>query len=343
MKAVMYSEFGGPIGLAQVPEPVAGEHGVVIAVQAAGLCRSDWHGWQGHDSDVKLPHVPGHEFAGVIQAVGSEVRRWRPGDRVTLPFVCGCGACQQCQAGQHQVCDRQFQAGFTHWGAFAEYVAVDYADINLVGLPESLDFVTAASLGCRFVTSFRALVDQARLRAGETVAIHGCGGVGLSAVMIAKALGARVIAIDVQADRLALAQALGADQTVVANADVVEAVRTLSEGGVDVSLDALGSAQTCFHSIANLRKRGRHIQVGLMGNTPHPPIPMDLVIAKELEIRGSHGMQAHRYPALLTMIEAGQLAPAKLIGKRITLAEAPAALSGFATATGTGITVIDSF
>ena len=194
MKAATYSAFGEPLTIAEVADPVAPPGGVVIAVRATGLCRSDWHGWMGHDPGIQLPHVPGHELAGVIETVGSEVKNWKPGDRVTLPFCCGCGACPQCESGNHQVCDRQFQPGFSHWGSFAEYVAIDYADVNLVRLPDDLDFVTAASLGCRFVTSFRAVVDQGQVAAGQWVAVHGCGGVGLSAIMIAKALDALVVA-----------------------------------------------------------------------------------------------------------------------------------------------------
>ena len=142
----------------------------------------------GHDSDVHLPHVPGHELAGIVEAVGKNVRRWRGGERVTLPFAMGCGACPQCLAGDQQICDDYFQPGFTGWGSFAEFVAVRHADVNLVRLLDEMDFVESASLGCRFVTSFRELIQQGRARAGEWVAVHGCGGVGLAAVQIANAL-----------------------------------------------------------------------------------------------------------------------------------------------------------
>ena len=187
-------------------DPTPTPQGVVIKVEATGLCRSDWHGWMGHDPDITLPHVPGHELAGSVQAIGSQVTRWRTGDRVTVPFVGGCGHCFECTSGNHQVCEHQFQPGFTAWGSFAEYVAIDFADTNLVRLPPELDYATAASLGCRFVTSFRAIVDQGRVRPGEWVAIHGCGGVGLSAIMIASAMGANVIAIDRADDKLAFAE-----------------------------------------------------------------------------------------------------------------------------------------
>jgi alcohol dehydrogenase len=346
MKAILYTEFRQPPRLETVPDPTPTPGGVVLRVRATGVCRSDWHGWMGHDSDVHVPHVPGHELAGVVEAIGRDVKNWHVGDRVTLPFVCGCGVCPECACGNQQVCDRQFQPGFTHWGSFAEMVAVDYADANVVRLPEEIDDVTAAVLGCRFVTAFRAVVDQGRVRAGEWVAVHGCGGVGLSAIMIASALGAQVVAIDIEDDKLAFAQSMGAAAVVNAkqNSDVVSAVREVTGGGAHVSLDALGHPTTCFNSVACLRKRGRHVQVGLLlADQSRPALPMDRVVAHELEIIGSHGIQAHRYPAIFAMIAAGKLRPQQLVGRKIRLAEAAEALMQMDTFTGTGVTVVDRF
>ncbi|PSR09867.1 MAG: alcohol dehydrogenase [Bacteroidetes bacterium] len=322
MQAILYHRFQAPLTLERVPDPSPTPQGVVVEVKATGLCRSDWHGWMGHDADITLPHVPGHELAGVVVAVGSGVQQWKMGDRVTVPFVGGCGHCAECRAGDQQVCPNQFQPGFTHWGSFADYVAIDYADTNLVRLPAAIDDVTAASLGCRFATSFRAVVDQGRVRGGEWVAVHGCGGVGLSAIMIAKACGAQVIAIDIKAEALALARQVGADFVVNAAATpVVEAIRELTQGGVHLSLDALGHPTTLFHSITCLRRRGRHVQVGLLAPEQIPaPFPVDRVIAYELEILGSHGMQAHRYPAMLEMILQGRLQPQLLVSRTIDLA-----------------------
>ena len=346
MKAAFYRDFSGPLTIETLPDPVPPAAGVVIGVRATGLCRSDWHGWMGHDPDIRLPHVPGHEFAGVIEAVGPEVANWKPGDRVTAPFVCGCGSCPECVSGHAQVCDHQFQPGFTHWGTFAERVALDHADFNLVRLPDDLDFVTAASLGCRFVTAFRAVVDQGRVAADEWVAVHGCGGVGLSAVMIAHAFGAKVVAIDLGEAKLAFAREIGADATVDAarTGGVADAVRELTGGGAHLSLDALGSPVTCRSSLASLRKRGRHVQVGLLPATGGPvPLPMDRVIANELEILGSHGMPAHRYPALLGMIADGRLEPGKLIGRRIPLEDVVTGLPAMDRFPGPGVTVLDRF
>ncbi|MEM9934167.1 MAG: zinc-dependent alcohol dehydrogenase family protein [Bacteroidota bacterium] len=346
MKAALYAQFQAPITIQQVPDPRPKPGGVVIRVTATGLCRSDWHGWMGHDADIHLPHVPGHELAGVIEAVGKEVRNFKPGDRITVPFVGGCGTCGECISGNHQVCDHQSQPGFTHWGSFAEYVAIDYADINLVKLPEEISDVTASSLGCRFITSFRAMIDQGKVSGGQYVAVHGCGGVGLSAIMIASAIGAQVIAVDIHEATLKLARELGAVATVNAaeSPNVIGEVRAFSGGGVHVSMDALGSQATCFNSISTLRKRGKHVQVGLMaGKDQHPRVPMDLVIANELEIIGSHGMQAHRYPEMMDMISSGKLQPDKLIEKTISLEEAPEALMNMNSFSQNGVWVINSF
>ncbi len=350
MKAVIYEAFSVRPQLKCVPDPTPETHGVIVKVMATGVCRSDWHGWVGHDADIQPPHVPGHELAGVIAAVGKDVTKWKSGDRVTVPFVGGCGACPQCACGNQQVCDHQFQPGFTHWGSFAEYVSIHYADTNLVRLPDAMDFAAAASLGCRFVTSFRAVVDQGKTSAGQWVAVHGCGGVGLSAIMIANAIGANVVAIDISEDALQLAKALGAVATVNAAqvTNVAEAVIEITKGGAHVSLDALGHPTTCFNSISNLRKRGKHIQVGLMpekmlAEQSEPAIPMSKVIAYELEILGSHGMQAHRYDALFAMIKAGKLSPEKLIGRTITLEQSIDALVKMDKFEGVGVTVVTEF
>lgn len=346
MKAAVYKSFGQPLTIENVVDPIPDETGVVIRVKATGICRSDWHGWMGHDPDITVPHVPGHELSGIVEEVGKNIRRWKPGDRVTLPFVGGCGSCPQCMTGNHQVCDRQFQPGFTHWGSFAEFVAIHYADINLVRLPEQMDFVTAASLGCRFVTSFRALVAQGRISGGQWVAVHGCGGVGLSAIMIANALGANVVGIDISNEKLAFAKSIGATRVINANdvENVVEAVVDITEAGAHVSIDALGSPETCFNSISCLRKRGKHIQVGLMlADHRNASVPMDKVIAHELEILGSHGMQAHQYDDLLRMIVSGNLLPKKLIGKTVSLEDGVKELEAMDSFKGLGITVIDRF
>jgi alcohol dehydrogenase len=328
MRGVLVTAFGETPRLVDVPETSCPPDGVVIRVGATGLCRSDWHGWMGHDPDIHLPHVPGHELAGTITSVGADVRGWSAGQRVTVPFVCACGRCEPCLAGEGQVCAAQFQPGFTHWGSFADLVAIERAEANLVQLPDGLAFVTAASLGCRFATAYRALLQVGRLRGGEWLAVFGCGGVGLSAVMIGAAQGARVVAVDVSPEARAAAVRLGASAAIEPGGVVAAAVRDVTGGGAHVSVDALGSASTAVASVECLRTRGRHVQVGLLtGAASRPGIPMDRVIARELAVLGSHGMAAHEYPAMLARISAGELRPDLLVGRTIGLEEAPAALA----------------
>ena len=346
MKALLFEKFQGPIKLTTVPDPEPNSHGVVVKVTATGLCRSDWHGWMGHDPDIALPHVPGHELAGVVAATGKDVRNFEVGDRVTVPFVCACGNCPQCDSGNQQVCDNQTQPGFTHWGSFAEFVALDHADVNLVKIPDEIEDDTAALLGCRFVTSYRAVVHQGAVKADQWVAVHGCGGVGLSAVIIAKALGARVIAVDINPQALQLAQSMGAEHTInaVSSPNLVEEIHSFTKGGVHVSVDALGSQTTCFNSIACLQKRGKHIQVGLMtGADRHPRIQMDRIISHELEILGSHGIQAFKFREVFELIRRGKLDLNRFIDRSITLGEAAEALPLMANFDHVGVTLIDTF
>ncbi|MFF7753620.1 zinc-dependent alcohol dehydrogenase family protein [Streptomyces sp. NPDC007971] len=329
MRAVVFEQFGEPAAVREVPDPEPAGHGVVVRVEATGLCRSDWHGWMGHDPDITLPHVPGHELAGVVEAVGARVTGWRPGDRVTVPFVCACGSCPSCAAGDQQVCERQTQPGFHHWGSFAQYVALDHADVNLVAIPDGMTYATAAALGCRFATAFRAVVQQGRVAAGEWVAA---------------ASGARVVAVDVEPQALELAREFGAAQCLDASRtpDTAQALRELTGGGAHLSLDALGSPATCAASVGCLRRRGRHVQVGLL---PSPdgttPVPLARATALELELLGSHGMAAHAYPGMLELVASGVLRPDRLVTRTIPLDAAPQALAAMGTAPGAGVTVVE--
>ena len=342
MRAVVIDAVRSRPEVRDVPDPAAPDGGVVVRVAATGLCRSDWHAWAGHD-DIAFPHVPGHELAGTVAEVGAGVTRWQVGDRVTVPFVCGCGRCEWCTSGHAQVCPDQQQPGFTHWGSFAELVALHAADTNLVALPDAIDFATAASLGCRFATAYRALVGRARVGEGEWVTVVGAGGVGLSAVMIARAVGARVVAVDRNPEALAVATDLGAEHAVLADgADVPAEVARLTGGGSHVSVDAVGSEQTCSDAVLSLRRRGRLAQVGLLPPVDgHPRVPMARVIAWELDLLGSHGMAAADYPPMMELIRSGALQPQRLVERTIGLEEAAAMLPGFDRATVAGMTIID--
>jgi len=343
VRAVVVDAVGAEPEVREVAEPTAPVGGVVVRVVATGMCRSDWHAWAGHDDDVVFPHVPGHELAGVVSEVGDQVEHWRVGDRVTVPFVCGCGRCDWCRTGQAQVCPDQQQPGFTHWGSFAEKVVLHAADTNLVAIPEQVDFTSAAGLGCRFATAYRALVGRARVAEAEWVTVYGAGGVGLSAVMIARALGARVIAVDRNPDALVAASDVGATHTVRADGvDVPAAVGELTGGGSHVAVDAVGSEQTAADAILSLRRRGRHVQVGLLPPVHgHPRLPMARVIAWELDVLGSHGMAAADYPAMMALIERGALQPERLVERTIGLEQAAALLPRFDRATLAGMTLVD--
>ncbi len=328
MRAVVYDEVGGRPRIEPMPLPDGPPDGALVRVEATGVCRSDWHAWQGHEI-VPLPQTPGHEFAGTVAEIGDGVGRFAVGARVTAPFVNGCGTCAWCRAGDAQVCPDQNQPGFTHPGSFAEYVVVRAADFNLVGLPDQVDAVAAAALGCRFATAYRALTGHAQVGPGTEVAVFGCGGVGLSAIMIAVALGARVTAVDLSTAALDRAREFGAAGT-VRSADPLDQVAQVvaaTGGGAQVSVDALGSAGTADAAVRSLRRRGTHVQVGLMlGAAAAAPLPWDRVIAWELTVVGSHGMAAAGYPPMLDLVAAGRLRPAQLVGSVTDLAGAGDAL-----------------
>ncbi len=345
MRALSYAAFGGPIAIGDWADPAAPPGGAVVAVHASGLCRSDWHGWLGHDEDIRsLPQVPGHEFAGVVHSVGPGVDPAWVGRMVTAPFVQACGQCAVCRRGAGQVCPNQHQPGFTDPGSFAELVVVHAAEVNLVELPAGLSPALAAGLGCRVATAYRAVAHRARVQPGERVAVFGCGGVGLAAIAVAVSRGAQVVAVDAAPGPLRSAVAAGAEHTVLAGPLTATQVVHWSAGGVDVSLDAVGSPATCREAIYCLARTGRHVQVGLL-----PPaagvaqVPMDRVIAWELDILGSHGMPAADYPQLLADLDSGRLDASALgaLGEPMTLTEAARALPRIGTSPSPGLAVAD--
>ena len=344
MRAAVYETHRGPIKVRTVPDPTPAPDGVVLKVEANGICRSDWHAWVGHDP-VELPHVPGHECVGTVVEVGRDVRRWRRGDRVIVPFSIGCGHCDHCRDGHSNVCGSAWTPGFSGWGSFAELVGIRHADANLVALPAEMGAVEAASLGCRFMTAFWGLTRRGRLAPGEWVAIFGVGGLGLAAVMIAKAVGAAVVAVDIDDAKLDFARTLGADATVNAKRDkVADAVRAATGGGAHVTFDALGSKSTALEAIRSLRRRGRHVQAGLLyDENASPPVPLEQAIAWELDIVGSRGMPASAYPSMLTMVNRGLVQPARLVTERVSLERACEILPAMDGYTTQGVVVIDRF
>jgi alcohol dehydrogenase len=340
MRAAVYDRFGGPIELRTVPDPAVLPGEVVVAVLAVGLCRSDLHGWRGTDPDIVCPHVGGHEFVGEVVAVGEGVDHVTAGEVVVAPFVCGCGRCEPCRLGQPQVCRRQEQPGFTRWGAFADYVAVPYAAINVVPVPSGVSLELAALVGCRVSTAYRGVVERGRVLAGEVLVVHGCGGVGLAAVALGTAVGAEVVAVDVDERALALASHLGARHTMLATTPTATASAIVSlTGGAHVALDCLGGAAVAVQSLLCLRPLGRHVQIGLFP-APTAELPIGRVVREELELLGVHGLGAGRFPAVFELVQEGRLDLAPLVSQRIALDDLPQALPAMAGFTTPGVTVV---
>ena len=340
MRAAVYERFEGPITVVDVPDPVPAPGEVVVQVSAVGLCRSDYHGWHGTDPDIACPHVGGHEFVGRVVAVGGDVHRVRTGDRIMVPFVCGCGECEPCRIGQHQVCRRQEQPGFTRWGAFAQFTTIPFADVNAVHVPDAVSDEAAALVGCRVSTAYRGVVEQGRLAAGEVLAVHGCGGVGLAAIAFGRALGARVVAVDVSPEALELARSVGADDVIDARGveAVDEVVHDLT-GGAHVSVECLGHSVTAANSVRCLRPLGRHVQIGLFP-APTADVPVSRVIRDELEVLGVHGLSASRIPQVLAMVADGRIDPTAVVRRRLSLDDVPTALPAMGRFATPGVSLV---
>ncbi|WP_071675372.1 zinc-dependent alcohol dehydrogenase family protein [Nioella nitratireducens] len=345
MKAALLTQTRAPLQMTDLPDPECPPDGVVLDVLACGVCRSDWHVWVGSDPDVSLPQIPGHEYCGVVREAGRDVTRWQVGDRVIAPFILACGACPDCRAGHQTVCATQIVPGFTAPGAFAEQIAVARADANLTRLPDGMDPALAAALGCRATTAWHALTGRAALQAGEWLAVWGTGGIGLSAMLIAQALGARVVMIDIVDEKLDHAKSLGADAVVnAAKGDPVAQVHEITKGGADLALEALGVTETTANALKSLRKLGRMVQVGMpAGAHVNMTLPWDTVYSGQLAVYGTRGMPAWRYPSLLSLIESGRLDLSPLIARRVALSEATAELSLFDGAAPPGVAVITDF
>jgi alcohol dehydrogenase len=344
MRAARLTGWREPLAITDVPDPSVPADGVVLRVLACGICRSDWHAWTGADP-VPLPFVLGHEFCGEVVAAGREVSRWRPGDRVVAPFILACGRCPECAAGASTACADQKVPGFTIPGAWAELVAVPRADLNLAPLPDGMDPALAAAFGCRVTTAWHALTGRAALAPGEWLAVIGAGGVGLAAVMLGRAMGARVVAVDVVADRLAHAAAHGAEATVDARAgDAAAAVRELTGGGAHVAIEALGRPETATTALRALRRTGRMVQVGLpAGDHAVQALPWDALYTGQLSVFGTRGMPARRFAALFDFLAATGLDLSPLIARRVRLSETTAELAAFDGPAPPGVAVITDF
>jgi D-arabinose 1-dehydrogenase-like Zn-dependent alcohol dehydrogenase len=353
MRAAVVEELNKPLVVTNVPDPECPGDGAILRTGANGICRTDWHLWTGdwewRGLAIKPPFVLGHEFSGTIEEVGPDVRGWKKGDRVIFPMNPGEGTCEWCMSGNQHVCDSgaELVPGVSYWGAFAEYVAVRYADVNLVRLPDAVSFTDSAGMACRYMAAFHGLIDQAAVRGGEWVVVHGAGGgLGLSSVQIAAAVGARVIAVDVSDRALDAARRLGAEHVIDGRSEnVVEGVRELTRGGAHVSVDALGIAETCRNSVLSLRKLGRHVQLGHTTRVEkgYVGLPIDVILLKELRLFGVFGMQGQRFGTMLAMCETGILRPGEVVQQRVGLDEVTDVFEAMGRYETTGIVVIDRF
>ena len=342
MRAAVLRTYNAPLSIEDVPEPDCPPDGVVLKVIACGICRSDWHGWTGEHPRVKPGQIQGHEYCGEVVEAGRDAT-WTKGDRVVAPFILACGACPACQSGQQNTCPNQRLPGFIEPGAFAEYVAVPL-DHNLARLPENLSPTVAAGLGCRVTTSWHALTGRAQLQAGEWLAVHGTGGIGLSAALLGKALGAHVVVVDVVQEKLDHALGLGIDAAVMAGEDTAERIREITGGGAHVSVEALGIPATVAASLDCLRPLGRHVQVGMpVGHTAVMAVNMNTVYMKNLALFGTRGMPSWRYPSLLSLITRGVVDMAPLIAREVALSDASEELAAFNGPTPPGVAVITEF
>lgn len=343
MRAAVLKGYREPLAIESAPEPGCPEDGVVLKVLACGVCRSDWHGWVGEHPLVKPGHIGGHEYCGEVVEAGPNAN-FAVGDRLIAPFILACGACFQCRSGASNTCLDQRLPGFIEPGAFAEYVAVP-RDWNLARLPEGMSPTLAAALGCRVTTAWHALTDRAALAPGEWLAVHGTGGIGLAAMLLGRALGARVVVTDIVDEKLAHAKALRADAVVnAAKADVGADIRELTDGGAHVSVEALGLPVTLAASIACLRPLGRHVQVGMpIGRHAIQEVDMNAVYMKNLAVFGTRGMPSWRYPSLLSLIDGGHVDLSPIVAHEVGLEDVGQELAAFNGPTPPGVAVVTRF
>jgi len=317
MKAIRMIESGKPLQLQQIPIPAIGEKDILVRVRAAGICHSDAHYRAGRSNMGRMPITLGHEVAGEVELIGPQVTNVRAGERVCLHYNISCGECDHCIAGNEQFCETVRMIGHHVDGGYAEYVAVP--ERNAIHLPDEIPFEEGATLMCASATALHALY-KARVKAGETVAVFGVGGLGLSAIQLAKASGAtQVFAVDIKLDKLELASEYGAIPVNAGRVDAVEEIRKFTKGkGVNVALELIGLPKTMGQAIESIGVMGRAVIVGLTNQA----ISIDTynqVLGKEAEIIGSNDHLLHELPLLVDMARRKTLDTSKVVSQIIPL------------------------
>nr|WP_217360621.1 alcohol dehydrogenase catalytic domain-containing protein [Ruegeria arenilitoris] len=342
VRAAVVREFNEDLSIETVPDPTCPDNGVVLEVAACGVCRSDYHGWSGAHPKVQNGSILGHEYCGTVVEAGSNAKH-KVGDRLIAPFILGCGSCHACQTGVSNTCANQIVPGFGAPGAYAEYVAVPF-DHNLVHLPDTLSPALAAGPGCRVTTAWHALTDRADVAAGEWVAVHGTGGIGLSVLLLAKMLGCRVVVVDVVDEKLEHAKLHGADATVNASKeDAATAILEITGGRAHVSIEALGIETTTNASLECLAILGRHVQIGMPSGDGWMRMNMRAIYSKQLSVFGTRGMPFWKYPRLLGLIERGDVDIQPMVAREVRLEDASGELRAMRGPTSPGTAVITSF
>ena len=317
MKAIRMMEPGKPLQLQNVPIPSFGEEDVLVRVRAAGICHSDAHYRAGRSMMGMMPITLGHEVAGEVEWIGSKVTNVKAGERVCLHYNISCGDCYYCKIGNEQFCTTVKMIGHHVDGGYAEYIAMPAR--NAIHLPDEISFEEGATLMCASATALHAL-RKGRMQAGETVAVFGIGGLGLSAIQLAKALGAvEVYAVDIKLDKLELASEYGAIPVDASRVDVVEEIRNLTKGkGVDVALEMIGLQTTMKQTIASLGVLGRAVIVGL-SHIPLEVHPYQTLIGYEAEIIGSNDHLLQELHLLIDMVQRKLLDTAHVVSQTIPL------------------------
>ena len=317
MKAVRLVQIGQPLESQEIPVPPIGDKDILVRVRAAGICHSDVH-YRAGTSPVRTPPVTlGHEVAGVVEQMGREVSAVKPGDRVALHYLVTCGACRYCAAGHEQFCPDGSMIGKHRDGGYAEYIALPAR--NAVLLPDAIPFEQGAILMCSSATSFHAL-RKSRLRPGETAAIFGLGGLGMSAVQLARAFGAfEVYAVDLSPNKLALAQEYGAIPVDARTGDPVAEVRRLTSGrGVDVAVELIGLPLTMRQAVQSLGVLGRAVIAGIT-RQPFEIYSYGELLGKEAEVLGADDHLLAELPLLVEYARRGTLDLSRVVTGTVPL------------------------
>lgn len=355
MRAVVAEQLRQPMEVMDIPIPDIGDDDILVRTSASGICRTDWHVWNGDWTwgglKLPLPITLGHEIGGVVDRVGANVTRFKAGMRVCVPFNFADGDCPYCRKGLSNLCDNPAW-GFTTPGSggFAQFARVPNADLNCVALPANVTEKDGAALGCRYMTSFRAVRSRARVQGGETVVVVGDGGVGRSAVEIAVAMGALVVAIDTKDSALEASRALGASYTINSSGLTPEEVREslnklIGSRGADVAIDAMGGQNSTLSSLHTLAKGGRLCVAGLTTQDDKGEItlPIDQVVFKEWSLVGTLGNPHADYPELLRLVDSGKLQPSKLITEEVGLEDVQSVFDRLVTFETEGFVVVTNF